>query len=114
MTLFLNVDLELVFSLPDHIVSAFDNLIASLADVCKSLLQKLLPLCDLLLALVKLVSLVPSFGIKEIDDIPKLRLNPIEFALSTIESFFEDALELCDLPLVFDCAARFSLSKCLL
>ena len=38
LTLFLNVDLELVFALPDHIISAFDNLIASLSDVGESLL----------------------------------------------------------------------------
>ena len=38
LTLFLDIDLELVFALPDHIVSAFDNLIASLADVGESLL----------------------------------------------------------------------------
>ena len=63
LTLFLDVDLELVLSLPDHIVSAFDNLIASLAYVCESLLQKLLSLCDLLLALIKLISLVSSLSI---------------------------------------------------
>ena len=70
LALFLDINLKLVFALPDHIISAFDNLIASLADVCESLLQQLLPLCDLLLALVKLVSFVPSLGIEEIDDIP--------------------------------------------
>ena len=70
LALFLDINLELVFSLPDHIISAFDDFVASLADVGESLLEKLLPLCDLLLALVKLVSFVPSLGIEEIDDIP--------------------------------------------
>ena len=72
LALFLNVYLELVFALPDHIVSALNNLIACFTDVCESLLEKLLSLSDLLLTLVQLISLVPSLSIEEIDDITEL------------------------------------------
>ena len=63
LALFLDIDLKLVFALPYHIVSAFDNLIASLSDVGESLLEQLLSLCDLLLALIELISLVSPLSV---------------------------------------------------